>query len=124
MTISTNENEVSRLTNVPEWFQNKDEDYDYDYDAPTRRPLTITVVCAVIAIALVYSVLQLLNLNNHNGSKPALFWVISLGQMGLVAASLFGLWKMKKWGVYLYTLNCFLASTSSTWAPTARGTGR
>ena len=77
-----------------------------------KRPLIITIICIIGFITALLVILRLLfipevatKLREIYGKQfvPA---AISLVVIGLIA--LIGFWKMRKWGVYLYTLMAIL----------------
>ena len=71
-----------------------------------RRPTSITVACIVITLVLVVNLLTLLSLTADTSlSIPVWYWVLTIGQFSLIVAAIVGLWLMRKWGAYAYTLN-------------------
>jgi len=71
-----------------------------------RRPTSVTLVCIVITLVLVVNLLTLLNLTADTSlSIPVWYWALTIGQFSLIVASIVGLWLMRKWGAYAYTLN-------------------
>ena len=77
-----------------------------NYNYVPRRPISITIVCVVIALILVIGLVGLMDLTaNASQSNPAWYWIFIIGQFALIVASMVGLWNMRKWGAYAYTVN-------------------
>ena len=99
-----------RFTKANYGRQNQEGYYEID----RTRPTSITVVCVLIGISLLANLLILveyLTRKNQQGvsSLSLIFTAVSLV---FVVAALVGLWGMKKWGAWLYTIN-FLLSVGS-----------
>jgi hypothetical protein len=69
-----------------------------------KRPTAITVVCIIGFVSFGLSLLAIPSLlgrmTSAYGAWYGPFWLVSVA---LTIVSLIGLWRMKKWGVYLYT---------------------
>ncbi len=77
---------------------------NYSYIA--RRPTSITVVCIVITLALIINLITLLNITTDPSLNiPLWYWALTIGQFSLIVAAITGLWFMRKWGAYAYTVN-------------------
>ena len=76
------------------------------YSYTPQRSISITVVCIVITLALVINLITLLNFTTDPSlSIPAWYWALTIGQFSLIVAAIVGLWLMRKWGAYTYTVN-------------------
>lgn len=73
----------------------------------SQRPVAITVICIVIAVLLVLGLIGIIGLMTAASSVGAtitgwsLIWGIA--NIVLTGVAIYGLWMMKKWGLYLYT---------------------
>jgi hypothetical protein len=72
-----------------------------------QRPVAITVICIIIAVLLVLGVIGIIGLMTAAGSAgvtvPAWSLIWSIANIVLTGIAIYGLWIMKKWGLYLYT---------------------
>ena len=68
------------------------------------RPTIISVVCVVIAVSLARTLAALPTMANRLADVFGL-WFAAIWIVSLIAAgtSIVGCWRMKRWGVYLYT---------------------
>ena len=90
-------------------------EHNENNNSSQKRPLIITIICIIGFISAPLFILRLLfipevatKLTEIYGKQfvPA---TILLAVIGLIA--LIGFWKMRKWGVYLYTLMAILGIT-------------
>lgn len=82
-----------------------------------KRPLVITIFCLLGFISLPWVLLSVIMPEVREGLiqqyGQLYIWTLSISStLGL--AGLIGLWKMKKWGVYIYAAMALL-STASGW---------
>jgi hypothetical protein len=71
----------------------------------SRRPTGITVVCVILGLLLAYEIVTLLR---DAGKIVAWAWVSDILTLVLAVCSIVGLWLMKKWGAYAYTIGLAL----------------
>ncbi len=70
--------------------------------APVRRPALITLVCLVGALSVLLSAVTAFSgIERFAGRSYPLYLLVSTA---VQAVSLFGMWKLRRWGVYLYTV--------------------
>jgi hypothetical protein len=82
--------------------ENAPENYNY----VPQRPISITIVCVVIALIMVIGLVTLMDLTADPSLQiPTWYWGFVVGQFALVVAAIIGLWNMRKWGAYIYTVN-------------------
>ena len=94
------------MFNQNKQFTSYNDDVPKDYNYLPQRPISITIVCVVIALILVIGLVNLMDLTtNPSLSVPGWYWGFVIGQFFLIMASVIGLWNMRKWGVYAYTVN-------------------
>lgn len=94
------------MFNQNKQFTSFNDDVPREYDNAPERPISITVVCVVIALILFIGMINLLDLTGDPSlAIPLWYWAFVVGQFALVVASIIGLWYMRKWGAYAYTVN-------------------
>ena len=64
-----------------------------------KRPLLITIVCVILAIALAANVVTIVSIASVT-SAPRLAWMILT--TAVAGVSVVGLWRMNQWGPALY----------------------
>jgi hypothetical protein len=73
----------------------------------SQRPVAITVICIIMAVLVVLGAIGLITLMTAAtaaGLTPtAGSMIYSVASVVLTGVSAWGLWMMKKWGLYLYT---------------------
>ena len=68
----------------------------------SKRPLAITIICVIVSIGILLTLPMIFSQASLNiGSWYPLFLGFST-ILGFVC--MIGLWKMKKWGVFIYTI--------------------
>jgi uncharacterized membrane protein (DUF2068 family) len=84
----------------------------------TNRPVAITVICIIgfVGVALAVPVLLAALAAGAGSILPTWYWPYLLVSIVVGLVALIGLWKMKKWGAYLYTAmflinQCLLLAT-------------
>jgi hypothetical protein len=72
-----------------------------------QRPIAITVICIIMAVLVVLGAIGLITLMTASTAvgvtMTAGSMVYSVASVVLTGASAWGLWMMRKWGLYLYT---------------------
>jgi len=71
-----------------------------------NRPLLITLLCVALGGAAVMNIVGIIYAFYNFPSFIRIGWTIPLVLAGMV--SIYALWKMKKWGVYLFFASYFL----------------
>jgi hypothetical protein len=69
-----------------------------------KRPLPVTILCvlgALLAVTAVIRVVLLLTSGRLVVPPSAGQWALAAAAMAAVAAALYGMWRMKRWGVML-----------------------
>jgi hypothetical protein len=74
---------------------------------PGQRPVVITVICIIMAVLVVLGVIGIITLMTAStaaGMTPTAGSLIyAIASIVLTGVAAWGLWMMKKWGLYLYT---------------------
>lgn len=87
-------------------YTSYNDDVPKEYNNGPQRPISITIVCIVIALIMVVGLITLMNLTSDPSLPiPAWYWGFVIGQFILIVAAIIGLWNMRKWGAYAYTVN-------------------
>jgi hypothetical protein len=87
-------------------YSSYNEDTPEDYNYVPQRPISITIVCVVIVLIMIIGLVNLMDLTSDPAlSIPLWYWGLVIGQFALVVGAIIGLWNMRKWGAYIYTVN-------------------
>lgn len=66
-----------------------------------ERPLAISAVCVLGALAACYTSILVLNTGMWAVPPTASQRAVALGAVAIAVAALYGMWRMRRWGVFL-----------------------
>jgi hypothetical protein len=73
------------------------------------RPVAITVICVLSMIGIVLSIVGLVTAMSVFAAIAAWYPIYIVVVIVVNAASTYGLWMMKKWGLYVYTASFIIS---------------